>query len=75
MLTVFAPAAINDENNVVWVKFYQFTLENIDYAELAQRVNKMVNLYTKASECSTQGGRQKVSSNFKYLSPHIFTKY
>jgi len=38
---VFAPV-FDDDVDVVWVKFYQFTVDAIDYADLAQRANTMV---------------------------------
>ena len=39
---VFAPV-LDDAVEMVWMQFYQFTLDSIDYTDLAQRVNKMVN--------------------------------
>jgi len=38
---VIAPV-VDDTDEMVWTQFYQFTLDNIDYTELAQRANKTV---------------------------------
>jgi len=39
---VFAPTIGDDDVEVVWMQFYEFTLNTIDYADLAQRVDKTV---------------------------------